>query len=104
MIAMKMLQQTARRHDLVLVRVRDPLEQAWPNIGLVNLEDAETGEPLLIDANRRFQQRYAEAVQAEQDHFARLSSRTDTIDVSTDGKHFDALLNFFRKRERRQRR
>ena len=98
--------RAARRHDLIAVRVSDPLERAWPNAGLVQLQDAETGEQVLIDAgSAKFRSAFAERAAARQAAFTRLarSSQVDIIDVSTDGKHFDPLLKFFRLRDRRRR-
>lgn len=103
----EILKQTAQHHDLIAIRVTEPLERAWPTVGLVSLEDAETGEMQLIDTNsKQFQRDFADTVQDHEERFARLTrgSQTDVVEVSTDGKHFDALLNFFRQRERRQRR
>ena len=45
------LARLSRRHDVVAVRVLDPLELALPDVGLVTIEDAETGEQLFIDAS-----------------------------------------------------
>ena len=101
------LKRTAQRHDLIAVRVTDPLEHAWPRVGLIEVEDAETGETRLIDTNSpQFQQQFTEATQEHEQRFTHLtrSSQTDVVEVTTDGKHFDALLTFFRQRERRQRR
>ena len=47
----KAFRQTAKRHDLVAVALSDPREVAWPEVGLVELQDAETDESLLIDTS-----------------------------------------------------
>ena len=47
------LSQSARRHDLVAVNIRDPREQALPDLGVVILQDAESGEVMQIDTGRR---------------------------------------------------
>src|SRR5438874_3991131 len=49
----KALKRTGRRHDLVAVRIADPREDELPAVGLLELEDAETGERLLLDTNSR---------------------------------------------------
>jgi len=98
--------RAARKHDLIAVRTSDPREQDWPAAGLVRLEDAETGRQLLIDTgDRRFRAAFAARAAARRAAFTRLarSARVDVIDVSTDGNHFDALVRFFRLRERRRR-
>lgn len=98
--------RAARKHDLVAVRTTDPREQSWPAVGLVQLEDAETGKQVLIDTgSRRFREQFAARAVERRAAFTKLtrSAQVDLIDVGTDGKHFDALVNFFRLRERRQR-
>lgn len=98
--------RAARRHDLIAVRTSDPLERSWPDAGLVQLEDAETGRQVLVDAgDRRFRERFAARVAARRGAFTKLarSAGVDLIDVSTDGRHFDALHRFFRQRDRRRR-
>jgi uncharacterized protein (DUF58 family) len=100
------LRRAARQHDLIAVRAADPREHDWPAAGLVQLEDAETGEQVLIDAgSRRFREQFAETAQSRRDAFTALarSSQMDLIDVGTGGHHFDALLRFFRIRDRRRR-
>ena len=49
----KALTVTSRRHDLVAMPVRDPGESTLPNIGIITLEDAETGEQIDIDTGKR---------------------------------------------------
>src|SRR5581483_8305382 len=49
----KLLKRTARRHDLVLVRISDPREETMPAVGLLELADAETGRPVLVDTSAR---------------------------------------------------
>lgn len=100
------LRRAARQHDLIAVRVADPREQAWPNVGLVRLEDAETARQKLIDTgSRRFREGFAARAAERRAAFLKVArgAQADLIDVSTDGKHFDALLRFFRARDRRNR-
>jgi len=100
------LRRASRQHDLIAVRVTDPLEQAWPNVGLVRVEDAETGRQRLLDASgRRFRDGFAARAEERRAAFRKLArgAQADLIDVSTDGTHFDALLKFFRARDRRRR-
>jgi uncharacterized protein (DUF58 family) len=98
--------RAARKHDLIAVRTADPREHDWPAVGLVQLEDAETGRPALIDTgSRAFREAFAARAAARRAAFTKLvrSAQVDLIDVSTDGDHFDALVRFFRLRERRRR-
>lgn len=100
------LARLARRHDVVAVRLYDPLEMALPEIGLVTVEDAETGEQLFIDsADPAFRARYA-ALAEEQE--ARLrealgSSGADTLELATDEDLLEALLRFVDLRRQRSR-
>lgn len=98
--------RAARKHDLIAVRTADPREHEWPSAGLVQLEDAETGQQVLIDAgNRRFREQFATQAQLRHSRFTALArtSQVDLIDIGTGGDHFDALLKFFRLRDRRRR-
>jgi uncharacterized protein (DUF58 family) len=98
--------RAARQHDLIAVRSADPREHDWPAAGLVQLEDAETGRQVLVDTSSRavragFAARGRDRVAA----FTKLArgAQADVIEANTDGTHFDALLAFFRKRDRRRR-
>lgn len=102
----KAFRRAARKHDLIAVRTSDPRERGWPPAGLVRLRDAETGREMLIDTGsstvrRDFESRSASRAVA----FTRLArgAQADMIEAGTDGNHFDALLAFFRKRDRRRR-
>src|SRR5262245_11982339 len=97
---------TGRRHDLIAVPLSDPREQELPAVGLLQLEDAETGRPFLLDtSSREVRAGYARLARARREQLRRLakSARVDLIEVSTDGGHLDALIRFFRLRERRLR-
>jgi uncharacterized protein (DUF58 family) len=99
--------QAGRRHDLIAVRITDPREEELPAVGLLELEDAETGRWFLLDTgNRQVRRAYAEAAVRRREQLAQLAraARVDLVEVSTDGSHLDALVRFFRLRERRLRR
>ena len=95
-----------RRHDLIAISVTDPREVAMPNIGLIELEDAETGQIVLIDTgSTAVRQRYGAIGQersAELEEAFR-SLGIDQIPVFTDQDYVKTLIAFFRRRERRQR-
>jgi uncharacterized protein (DUF58 family) len=98
------LGRLARRHDVVAVRLFDPLEMNLPDVGLVTVEDAETGEQLFIDAtDPDFRARYAalaeEAEQQLADSLARAG--VDTLELATDDDLFGSLLRFAELRRRR---
>ena len=97
--------RTARRHDLIAVRVTDPRELDWPDAGLLRLEDAEVGGQLVIDTgDPQFRAAFTDRATARRETFDQLAraAQVDVIDATTDGQHFDALLRFFRDRERRR--
>jgi uncharacterized protein (DUF58 family) len=99
--------RTGRRHDLIAVNITDPREETLPRVGLLELEDAETGRHVVVDTfSREVRDAYAEAARQRREALRQLarSSRVDLIEVSTDGGHLDALIRFFRLRERRLRR
>jgi uncharacterized protein (DUF58 family) len=99
--------RTSRRHDLVAIRIGDPREEEMPAVGLLELEDAETGGRLVLDTlSSKVRTAYAEAARRRREAVRRLarSARIDLIEVATDGGHLDALIRFFHLRERRLRR
>lgn len=98
------LGRLAQRHDVVAVRLLDPAEMALPDVGLVTLQDAETGEQLFVDAgDPGFRARYATlAVAAEQRlavGFARAG--VDLLELATDDDLLAALLRFADLRRKR---
>jgi uncharacterized protein (DUF58 family) len=91
------LARLARRHEVVAIRVFDPLEMELPDVGLVTVEDAETGEQLLIDASDpAFRERYAHIAQQQEDALRQglMQSGADTLELATDDDLLDALLRF----------
>jgi uncharacterized protein (DUF58 family) len=89
------LARLARRHEIVAVRLWDPMEMALPDVGLVTVEDAETGEQLFIDAaDPAFRERYAAiAEQQETELFDALGrSGADVIELATDDDLLQSLL------------
>ena len=101
------LKRTGRRHDLVAISIADLREQELPAVGLLELEDAETGEGRLIDtSSSQVREAFAEAARNRRESLRSLarSGQIDLIEVSTNGGHLDALIRFFKLRERRIRR
>jgi uncharacterized protein (DUF58 family) len=103
----EVLGRLARRHEVVAVRVVDPAEMALPDVGLVTVEDAETGEQLFIDAaDPAFRERYAaEAERQEAELIAQLAkSGADILELATDEDLLEALLRYVDLRRQRARR
>ena len=98
------LRVAARRHDVVAVVLEDPREAELPAVGLVELEEAETGERYVVDTRdwrvRDAFARQASIARVERDRDLRASD-VDAIVVGTERPYTEALLRFFRMRERR---
>jgi uncharacterized protein (DUF58 family) len=100
------LARLAQRHEVVAVRLFDPLEMALPEIGLVTVEDAETGEQLFIDsADPAFRQRYAQIAERHEAELRDALGRSgaDTIELATDDDLLDSMLRFADLRRQRAR-
>jgi uncharacterized protein (DUF58 family) len=95
---------TNRRHDLICLRVEDERELRIPRLGLVTMEDRETGEIVSIDTSRsRFQEDYAKSRKRYNEIFQeRLKrSKIDLLCVQTDGNYSRALDLFLQKRTKK---
>ncbi len=94
---------TARRHELVPVVVGDPMEARLPDVGLLLMEDLESGEVVEIDTSSRargeFARRARAAAAARDAALRRLN--VDTVEVMTDRPYVDALIAFFKARAKR---
>ncbi len=100
----KAMQIANKRHDLVAITITDPREIELPNIGLVELEDAETGEIIMLDtADSTIRQTFTRITsnsREERDKNLR-SMNVDSIDIRTDVSYIEPLIKFFRMRARR---
>ena len=102
----KPLGMLAQRHEVVAVRLLDAMELQLPDLGLIPITDAETGEQLLVDtSDKGFRQRFARiAAQREADLRQSLTrAGVDTLELSTDGELVEALMRFTDLRKRRSR-
>jgi uncharacterized protein (DUF58 family) len=98
------LRLVGRKHDLVPVVIADPLEQEFPRLGLVDMEDPETGERFVVDtSDPAIRGRFARAMQAQREERTRLFKKLelDHVELSTGDDHAQALVRFFRARARR---
>jgi len=103
-----LLERVARpvgaRHDVVAFEVRDPSERALPNLGLVSVEDAETGEVVTLDTGRRHVRETFAALATKRDTETRRALRrvrVETLPFDTTRPYLPELLSFFASRERR---
>jgi hypothetical protein len=98
------LSQAARRHDLVAVNIRDPREQFLPDLGVVILQDAESGEVMQIDTGRRrTRELFATLAQKSREALLRMlnAEAIDSLMLTTDQPYLGSLISFFRRREAR---
>lgn len=101
------LRRARRRHDVVAVRLRDPLELDWPKGDRVFLEDAESGRTLCVDGGAEaFRVAYRARAAAESEALRRglAVHGIDLIAIDEVDHVLDPLIRFFRLRERRRRR
>jgi len=98
------LSVSSRRHDLIAIPIIDPREEELPDVGLLTLEDAETGEQIEIDTSSRATRLgFLKAADAQASERLRdfRKKRVDTISLKTDQDYIPALRAFFRTREKR---
>jgi uncharacterized protein (DUF58 family) len=96
--------QLASRHDVIAVRLSDPLEMRLPDLGLLTFQDAESGEQLFVDTHDKgFRARFADAAQAQEDVLrnAFASAGVDALELSTEDDVADAVLRFADMRKHR---
>ncbi len=94
----------AQRHEVVAVRLLDPLELDLPDLGLLTIRDAETGEQMLVDTHDAgFRKRFA-SIAAQREAELRqgfMLAGVDALELSTDGDLVDAVVRFADMRKRR---
>jgi uncharacterized protein (DUF58 family) len=97
------VRQTSRRHDLIAVHIEDRREQELPNVGIIALEDAETGEIVELDTARAaVRKRFAEVAleRAQRLRSDLRSEGVDTVQLRTDMPYIPPLQRFFKSRSR----
>ena len=95
---------TAKRHDLIAIRIQDERESILPPIGLITLEDAETGDQIEINAaDSRVRAQFAQLAQTQLAETMRVlrRNRIDRIELRTGDEYLPALRSFFKQREHR---
>ena len=100
----KVLRVLNRRHDIVGLSISDPRETYLPDVGLIEFEDAETGEVIYLDTADDFLKK--ELIKRRMANFTNRSRvfksmGLDSIDISTDKSYIEPLMLFFRMRARR---
>jgi uncharacterized protein (DUF58 family) len=95
---------SGRRHDLIAIHIRDEREKVLPNIGIITLEDAETGEQIEINtADRATRAVFTDLVDEHETDLSRTLRRNniDAIALQTGKDYLPAMRSFFKQRERR---
>jgi len=98
------LAHLAQRHDVVAVRLYDPLEMNLPDLGLVVVQDAETGEQIFVDTHDSgFRKRFGAAAERREAELraALRHAGVDALELATDADLGDAILRFADLRKRR---
>ena len=100
----KPLRIANKKHDIVAITIIDPREMTLPNIGYVELEDAETGEQILLNTTddqvrKLFTNKTTQAMNQREKLFK--SMNVDSIAIHTHESYFEPLMKFFRMRAKR---
>ena len=103
--AERLLRATARHHDLICVPVSDPAESVLPDVGLVELEDPETGALVLVDtSSAKVRRAFAARAASETEELRRFFLKTgiETLPIATDRPYIDAVRALFKRRARKR--
>lgn len=94
---------TARRHDLVAMRIHDPIEQLEGISGLIMLRDAETGQLRMTDTNGNAAKQYRQWLADLKKHLEVSAAKcnVDVVDIPTTGDYVKPLAALFKRREKR---
>ena len=98
------LRQLARKHDVVSCVVQDAFEQELPDMGLIEMEDPETGEQLVVDTSSViFRKDYKKQMKKIKDNRDQLLKRAqvERIDILNSENFVDPMIEFFQRRNRR---
>ena len=105
-IFLDQMASTRRKHDLICAKVHDPVERKFPAVGLVEMEDSESGEKFTIDtSDQSIQSQYENSFTRQEEEFSRdLKKRgIDIFSFATDSDYSKELYSFFKMREKRRR-
>lgn len=94
----------AKRHDIIGVHIFDEREKSLPDVGLLHMEDAETGQKRLIDtSDATIRTQYASFFESNKERFQKdfALAKSDTISISTEEDYIKAMQVFFKRRSKR---
>ena len=100
----KKLRVANQRHDMIALRITDPRELALPPVGLIHLEDPETGGRILVNTRsrklrRRYERLTRKRLAKQEQTFGAMN--VDHVDIRIESSYVEPLVRFFRMRERR---
>ena len=93
-----------RKHDLIGIRLFDPAEQSFPDLGVLKVRDPESGSSFWIDtSSKREIEKLESKIKSDFNMFQKQAKKIgfDIISVSTDGDFVEPLISLFRKRNKR---
>jgi len=100
----KSLKLANRKHDMIGIRIGDPAEVELPDLGLIKVNDPETGEQFWADMSSESDRKdLSQSIKEKWDQFENECgrSRFDVINVGTDKDYVEPLMTYFRRREKR---
>jgi len=99
------LNMLGQKHEVVAIRLTDPREMELPDVGMIVMEDAETGEQMFVDTHdAKFRKRFTDAVQQREEELA-LSFKhagVDMMSLSTEDDLIKAILRFAKRRQQKR--
>ncbi len=99
------LKTSAKHHDYIAISISDPREEIMPSCGYVELEDAETGESILVDTSNKFFQEQFQKLHVKNKKLEKKffeSSNIDYIAICNAEKYIGPLVAFFRQRQKKR--
>ncbi len=98
------LKLAKQKHDLVCINIVDPREETLPDVGLIQLEDAESGETLLLDTSdkemtRHYAKQFHDKREQRKNYFHSIG--IDTIEINTNRSLTDPIIRYFKLREKK---
>ena len=98
------VKQAKQKHDLVAISITDPHEETLPDVGLIQLEDSETGETLLVDTHDKemiseYTKQFQNKRHLRKTYFSSIG--IDTIEIQTNQSLTDPIIRYFKMREKK---
>lgn len=91
-----------QRHEVIAVRLVDPVEMILPDVGIMVMQDAETGEQMYVDTHdEKFRQRFESMMHEREENLKQAFKRAgvDSLTLSTEDDMVRAIVRFARQRQ-----